>query len=241
MKVGWLNDDPGYVGGAELTMAEFEKAAPDGVEIVHCTPGKVKKGLDRYVVGNHLTFSADDRANLTGKTVRYYHDIRRQTVAPDVAICCSPLQARFMGLIDAQHIPPALDLHRFSGAKGKRDGTLALGAWHNTGKGQQLLSEWAAENGPVDVYGDGPFVPRGYDLTPKGVVAPKDVPKLLQRYKRLVHLPTDLEPFGRAVVEAWASKLELIVNRNVGATYWITERPDALKTAGADFWEVVCA
>ena len=36
MRVGWIADDPGYVGGAELTQAEFRAAAPEGVEVVDC-------------------------------------------------------------------------------------------------------------------------------------------------------------------------------------------------------------
>ena len=39
MRVGWLHDDPGYVGGAELTMREFRDAAPKGVRVVDCPPG----------------------------------------------------------------------------------------------------------------------------------------------------------------------------------------------------------
>jgi hypothetical protein len=40
-------------------------------------------------------------------------------------------------------------------------------------------------------------------------------------------------------VEAWAAGLELVVNRLVGARYWITDNPDGLETAAEDFWKVV--
>ena len=50
--------------------------------------------------------------------------------------------------------------------------------------------------------------------------------------ERFVFLPTHPEPFGRAVVEAWAAGCELIVNRNVGALHWL-EHPDALERAAA--------
>ena len=63
-------------------------------------------------------------------------------------------------------------------------------------------------------------------------------PEILGRYERFVFLPTTVEPFGRAVVEAWAAGCELIVNRNVGALHWL-ENPAGLRTAAADFWSLV--
>ena len=71
----------------------------------------------------------------------------------------------------------------------------------------------------------------------KGAAA--DVPATLAQYETFVFLPTALEPFGRAVVEAWAAGLELVVNRNVGAIYWIENDPGALDSAAADFWTLV--
>ena len=41
-----------------------------------------------------------------------------------------------------------------------------------------------------------------------------------------------LEPFGRVVAEAWAAGLEIVTNDLVGAKYWITEKPEAIETAG---------
>ena len=49
--------------------------------------------------------------------------------------------------------------------------------------------------------------------------------------ERFVFLPTTVEPFGRAVVEAWAAGCELIVNRNVGALHWL-ENPDGARDRG---------
>jgi hypothetical protein len=49
MRIGWLADSGGIVGGAELTTAEFRAAAPDGVEIVDCPHGAIITGLDAYV------------------------------------------------------------------------------------------------------------------------------------------------------------------------------------------------
>jgi len=75
-------------------------------------------------------------------------------------------------------------------------------------------------------------------IVAKGPVPQQFVPEILWRYERFVFLPTTVEPFGRAVVEAWAAGCELIVNRNVGALHWI-ESPDGLQSASADFWRLV--
>jgi glycosyltransferase involved in cell wall biosynthesis len=65
------------------------------------------------------------------------------------------------------------------------------------------------------------------------------MPALMARYKTLVFLPTVIEPFGRVVAEAYASGLEIVTNRLVGALYWIQENPDAINTSAQDFWKVV--
>jgi hypothetical protein len=64
-RVGWLADKAGYVGGAELTTAEFRAAAPEGVEIVDCPPGAVVKGCDRYVIQNCVLYTPKDLDRLT--------------------------------------------------------------------------------------------------------------------------------------------------------------------------------
>lgn len=246
MRVGWLADSPGYVGGAEMTEAEFRAAAPEGVEIVDCPAGAVVPGLDRYVIHNCVHYTAADLEPI-GKAsrFRYLHDtwpagdpaLRRELLDTATLIFCSPLQQDFYGRAGAR-IPPAIDLGRFrSGANGRpRQGNVCIGRFAY-GKGQVQLAEWAAANGRVDVYGDA--YPSGPWAVAMGAVPYHEVPATLRRYERFVFLPTSLEPFGRAVVEAWAAGCELVVNENVGALHWIREEPEALKTAGEDFWSVI--
>lgn len=234
MRVGWLHDDPGYLGGAELTMREFAAAAPDDVELVPCPAGDVLQGLDCYVVGNCMTYSRLP----DGPIVRYHHDLARAPVDAGLEarhIFCSPLQRERMGL-DGPCIPPALDLERFGryASENHRKGAVCVGRMAY-GKGLELLAEYPE---PVDVYSSVPVASEG-NARYKG--ATDDVAKTLSAYQRFVFLPTAIEPFGRAVVEAWAAGLELVVNRNVGALYWIRENPAGLDTAASDFWETVCS
>jgi hypothetical protein len=246
-RVGWLHDQGGVIGGAELTQAELAAAAPDGVQIVECPPGGVAD-CDLYVIHNCVTYDAKDIIRTTNvPAFKYWNDVgswldpkvRELLDTHATPICCSPLQAEYMGLTGAALIPPALDLSRFETAatsvNGDRAGIVSVGSWRNVGKGARRVLEWSAVNGKkVDFYGSGPFAPPG-----SRPVLYVSLPRLLVRYQTLVYLPMVIEPFGRVVAEAWAAGLELVVNELVGAIHWITEEPDAIRTAGRDFWRTV--
>lgn len=135
-------------------------------------------------------------------------------------------------------IPPPVDLERFEEAasrvNGNRKGNVCAGSWRNHGKAPLKAAEWAVSRGGVDFYGGGPLAP------PRSSEVPYErMPDLLARYERFVFLPSVLEPFGRTVAEAWAAGCEIVTNRLVGAAYWLEENPDAIRTAGEDFWRVV--
>lgn len=249
MRVGWLHDGgnaDGTQGGAELTQAEFRAAAPKGVEVVDCPSGGVVAGLDRYVAHNVVFYSVDDLRAAGGKLLKYWHDVGPH-IRPDVAeelrerarhICCSPIQRDHLGLT-AELIPPAVDLERFRAARSQngvvRSGIVALGPWMNHGKNPRPIIEWSLGE-QVDFYGEGPLAPPGARPVPYD-----ELPALLARYETFVHLPLVIEPFGRGVVEAWATGCRVVTNRLVGARYWIEERPESLDTAAADFWKLVTA
>jgi hypothetical protein len=246
-RVGWLADSGGIVGGAELTTAEFRAAVPDGVEIVDCPHGAVIEGLDRYVIQNCVMYERDELECIAGEHItKFWHD-----VGPHVQvgvhdwlatnanpICCSPLQADFMGLEGVPYIPPPVDLSRFEEAaarqNGNRKGSVSVGSWRNYGKAPHRVAEWGAQNGGVDFYGGGMFAPGASREIPY-----ESMPELLASYERFVFLPSVLEPFGRVVAEAWAAGCEIVTNDLVGAKWWITKRPEAIETAAEDFWRVV--
>lgn len=240
MRIGWLQDDPGYVGGAELTANDLRAAAPDDVEIVTCDPGRVEDHLDLYIVHNCMFYDElVDRP--VGKVVRFIHDDRGPgPIDGDTRIFYSPLQRKFSGL-DGHLCPAPLDAERFKPTRQinrHRKGAVHIGTFGHPGKGQEFLEEWAIENGGLTVYGHGPFPPSGPAIDFKGPIEHKDVPNALWNHATFVHLPRDLEAYGRGVVEAWAAGCELVVNRNVGALYWIQEDPEAIATAAETFWEV---
>lgn len=252
MKVGWLADRSPYMGGAEMTAAEFRVAAPEGVTIWDCPPGKVIPRLDRYVIHNCVSYSPEDLT--VEPAFKYWHDVgphisqeQHEALAPAEFICTSPLQAEHMGfvvdvggpkgLVTCEFIPPGVNLEPFRKAAEnapERLGAVAVGPWMNPAKNPQRAAEWAEGNGGIDFYGDGPFAPLGAEP-----VDHEDLPEILARYKHFVHLPSEIEPFGRSTVEAHAAGCELVLNRNVGARYWLEEAPEKLESAAQDFWELV--
>ena len=247
MRVGWLADQAAYVGGAELTQAEFRAAAPGDVEIVDCPPGHVDRRCDRYAIHNCITYELADLMAIKGRPAfRYWNDVG-SWYQPQVRafldehatpICCSPLQQDYMGFVEARLIPPPVPLDRFEQAaarsNGHRAGTVSVGSWRNLGKAPHRAQAWAAENGGVNFYGPGAFAPEG-----SKEIAYQNMPALLATYQRFVFLPMVIEPFGRTVVEAWAAGCELVINGLVGARYWIEQKPDRLRSAAGDYWELV--
>lgn len=189
--------------------------------------------------------------------------LRQQLLDQATLIFTSPLHRQlFLSHIPdwavVELVPPALPLHLFAEAALNRDvevtafqdaeprkmnprqGTCWLGSMNNPGKGVGLVTEWAERNGPVDFYGQGAYAPIETEkVRVKGPVAYADAPTTLARYERFIFLPTHTEPFGRGVVEAWAAGCDLVLNGNVGARHWVEENPEALETAGEDFWSIV--
>jgi hypothetical protein len=248
MRVGWLFDRAAYVGGAELTMTEFAAAKPDDVELVDCPHGSVDPDCDRYVLHNCVTYTPDEiRTAIQKPTFKYWNDVgpwideevRKLLDEATTQICCSPLQAEYMGLDVALLIPPPVPLDEFRAAaehvNGDRRGAVCVGSWRNHGKGAHNVARWAAENNTtVEYYGAGPFAPPGAQR-----VEYADMPDLLAQHEVFVHLPDVIEPFGRCIAEAWAAGCTIVTNELVGAKWYITENPEAMDTAAATFWDAV--
>jgi hypothetical protein len=245
-RVAWLADSVnGNRGGAELSVAEFAAAAPVGVEVVEVGADHLDlaAGCDRAVLHNVVSYPENTlRSLLPMRVTKFWHDTgphMSPRLSQDIYehanhIFCSPLQAAYMGFPDATCVPPALDLDPFRQAAenaGERRGSVTVGAWMNWGKSPERCREVAPD---IDYYGWGPCSPAG-----TVAVEYEDVPELLARYRTFVHLPSVLEPFGRAVVEAWAAGCRVVVKNYVGARHWIDEAPDKLESAGEDFWRVV--
>lgn len=247
MRIAWLADRPSYIGGAELTQADFKAAAPEGIEVIDCQPDEVDPTVDAAIVHNCTHYSARDFDHLRGVPVTWYHHDLSPFIDPDVRawldkrarhIFCSPMQRDRYGA-EGECIPPPIDADRFKPNRQTtrhRKGTCSVAQWRNPGKGARAVIEWAADNGEVDVYGGGQFAPTGAGLDYKGPVDPDKVENVLWKYERMVFLPTEIEPFCRTVAEAHFAGCAVVTNGLVGARYWLEEQPDAMQTAREDFW-----
>lgn len=258
MKVAWLADKHDGIGGAELTEGEFARAAPEGVEVVQVAPDALEKieGCEVAVVHNCVNYPGETVHYLPAakRVIRYHHDLAKHDDpllrdwlnAGAGHLFCSPLQRKHHE-VDGECIPPALDLQRFRVNRqqkrhGTREGNCSVATWLGPGKGAALLAEAVAQFGEIDCYGEGPFKPRGAPgINDCGEVSYDDLPSLLWRYERFIYLPMVIEPFGRAIIEAWLAGCELVINGLVGGRYWIEEAPEKLETAAEDFWEFVLA
>ena len=259
MRVAWLQDKSGNTdgtgeGGAEFTARELEQGAPDGVEVVYVPPDELEKVRDCDVVCVHNSTqypSKTIKAVRDKRVVRYWNDVaphgdgalKRWLVRRAQNVFLSPLHYRrfpwLNGEIEHWLIPPPVDLRPFREAAervGDRSGSVSVSAWRGWGKSPARTIDWAQTNGvALDFYGSGPLAPRGSEHVPYD-----RLPDLLARYERFVYLPAAVEPFCRLVAEAWAAGCELVVNKLVGATYWIENEPEKIETAADDYWKLVC-
>lgn len=257
MRVAWLQDagnlDGTGEGGAEFTARELLKAAPDGVEVVRVLANELDRIADTDVVCMHncAQYPGETVGWLRDKrVVRYWNDIApngdrtltRWLVANAENIFISPLHyQRFpwrRGEVAHHLIPPPVDLAPFREAAERsngRKGAVSVAAWRGWGKSPTRTIQWADRTDTdITFFGGGPLAPPGSEEVPYD-----HLPDILARYETFVYLPSAIEPFCRTVAEAWAAGCKLVVNKLVGATHWIEERPEAIETAADDYWRIV--
>jgi hypothetical protein len=251
MRVGFLYDFLGVPGGAELNLHAYQHAAPAGVEVVDCPPGRPLPDCDVYVVSNCLMYHAWITDAFKGKrVVKVVNDVwaladerlRAWLLDNAVPVLVSPylyevVPWRFKQ--EPRYVPSVIDLARFRAAANgtARSGAVWLGRAFAS-KGLDEARAWALQNGmDIDFYGDGPDKPADW----KGVVSQAELPQTLARYDWFVFLPREPDPCPRTVIEAWAAGCKLALNGMQGASWWIENDPDALENAAARFWEVVLA
>jgi glycosyltransferase involved in cell wall biosynthesis len=258
MIIGWLMDDPGYQGGAELDAEMLIAHAPSDVAVVRIPPdAPFADFCDGYVVGNCVQYRAGHIQLLEHKPVikRIYDlwphgstELKQWLLAhASLVIPVSPmlLEINRLGAIAApiECIPCAVELDAFEApaAKGlRREGNVWIGRLY-AGKGVLALARWAENRRTeVDVYGFGPHeaLVTGR-LHYRGEIAPEQVADVLARYKTFVFLPTERDACPRSVIEAWAAGCELVVNNNVGTLWWLKHDPAALRQVCGCFWNAV--
>jgi len=244
MKLGWIHEQAQYLGGAEMNRKFIREAKPDWVEITNDDP-------DAWVVFNITPYKADLIDKIKDKPVIKYVPDRWPQGDPQLRswfmrnsrlmILVSPLLLDWLPEQPQCPIgfaPSGVDIEKFRRAQQlEREGAVWLGRmW--AGKGLENARAWEEQTGEsLDYYGFGPLNSEIENY--KGEVAPEDVPAILGRYQKFVHLPNEPDACPRTVIEAWAAGCQLVVNRNVGTVWWLKNEKDALEHATERFWHLV--
>jgi glycosyltransferase involved in cell wall biosynthesis len=257
VKIGWLADNPGFIGGTEVSSSILLSHIPEDFEVVYCPPNKRPPKVDIYVVQNCTQYDQRWIEELILKpVVKSVRDpyfggdavLRNWFLkCADLLIFNSPLQfEEFHYQVRAKHvfIPPPVEVDKFKACalpKEQRHGNLFVGRVGPT-KGAHLAIDWAlCNNQPLDLVG---YVEMNYGRLPKSInflgnVDYEHMPEIMGKYERLVFFPQWIESFGRVVAEAWAAGCDLLTNENIGALWWIEHNPGAIQNGAALYWEAV--
>lgn len=255
--LGWLADaETDVIGGAELCVRRLEATRPEDVEIVRCPPGHVVEGLDGYAIHNCTTYRFRDVEPILNRPVvkvvyeQWPHGdplLRRELLNRSaVALFLSPPhleQFPYPVGCPVRLMPTIVDLSSFAAfpRPQERRGTIWLAQMTSAHKGVEEAVAWAEEHGEVvDFYGGGPMRPApGKYVRDRGQIPWEQVPVVMAEHQRFLFLPRSLDTCSRTIFEARAAGLELVVNENCGAMWWIRNRPDLIEQGHRIFWDTV--
>lgn len=262
VKIGWLADQVGIVGGAEISGDMLTNAAPGWAEIVFCPCNRrPPDDIDLWVLQNSITYDIRWTEPLsTAPIVKHFRDgwhpgdpVFRRWVLDHVSLQI------FSSRLAIEHtpwpcdapvrfVPPPVDLDAFRrGAlpPDERRGNIFVGRVDYL-KGAHRAVDWALRNDErVDFYGTWGLpwstMPEqaGTWHGPEPYTA---LPQIYGAAKRFVFLPSGVESFSRTTVEAWAAGCDLVIDESkIGALEWIDERPEDLEMDRAifAFWEAI--
>ncbi len=225
----WLNDYKIF-GGSESTQKRLLDIAPDKIDFL--TPTTFWTGYDLYILNNFRGFAREQLEYvLTRQFVMYWHDILYEDAELIQALCrgakanifLSPLhfqqfQQKFGIIVGRAFVIPPLFDDKLPTNEETRGGICWYGSiWPHKGIENCLL--YARKNKIViDFYGNGhPLIIEQLKASKyanyKGL-ASKDI---LAKYKYFIHMPEEIEAFGRAAFEAYLAGCYILHNNKVGA------------------------
>jgi hypothetical protein len=258
--IGWLADKPPFVGGTEISSKILLDAIPDWAEVIQCPPDRRPPQVDAFVIQNCLSYTDRWISELEKKPVikqmrdrwHWGYPVLRRWLLDEsqVLIFSSPSHLEhFPYKIGTRWelVPPPIDIKRFMQAaesSASRYGNIWTGRIHPA-KGTGPAIDWAIQNSEcLDFYGyfgydNGlPFNIPGFAYY-RGKYTQDELPDLLARYERFVFMPLEPESFSRTTVEAWAAGCEMVLDGEIGALWWIENRPGDIERGAELFWEVV--
>jgi glycosyltransferase involved in cell wall biosynthesis len=261
VKLGWLHDDLGIVGGSELSGQALLQNRPADVEIVLCHPGfRPPADIDAFMLQNCATYtSLWIEALETRPVIKHFRDpwhygdimLRRWVLGhakhllfnSQLAVDTSPWY------IDRPYslVPPPVDLDLFRQARlplDARQGNIFVGRVSPV-KGAHIAIDWALRHAePLDLYGTVELPTSGLpdNIRFHGAIPYAYLPGIYGAARRFVFFPGAVESYSRTTVEAWAAGCELLLDsEKIGAVEWLQEAPQAIEFEAAitAFWEIV--
>ena len=260
VKIGWLKDNPGFIGGAEVSWSILMQNAPNWVKLIYCPPNKRPPDVDLFIVQNNVQYDKRWIEELSLKPV--IKQIRDPWAVGDSVLRRWLLDNSELLIFNSQPhidyfgfnftrpfaiIPPPIDLATYQEAAlpvNEREGNIFVGRVGPT-KGAHLAIDWALQTGErLDLYGQN--FGHSYGALPDniqfhGFVHHARMPYIMGKAKRLLLFPMWIESFGRVVAEAWAAGCGLLVEpiERVGAMWWIEQQQDDIGNGVAMFWDAV--
>lgn len=267
VRIGWLQQDIGIMGGAEMSCQALINGKPEWAEIIFCPHNRrPPDDIDCFVIQNSTNYTEAWIEELARRPViRHVRDpwlvgnsVLKRWLWENAAlmIFSSPTQFEWMDYEKAgakvKFIPVPVDLEPFIKARdafdGEREGAVCVGRF-DIYKGAASMIDWSLANKiPLTIIGDASWSGNGkaFGKLPDtirfaGHVPYEQVPELLAQAKYYVAMPMWVEAFGRSVAEAWAAGCELVLRGRVGAQYWIENYPDelGLEKPVKAFWDAV--
>ena len=260
VKVGWLADNLGIIGGAEISDAIFIEQAPEDVEVVRCPPDRrPSTDIDIFVLGNCITYGEQwIEALETKPVVMHIHDlwpygspILRRWILDEARLVLfnSPKQwdmFRYRVNVPKAYIHVPVDVEGIKRAveeyDGRREGIIWLGRVE-AGKGVQYAVDWALINDKrIDFYGLVNDARARRSIVPPcrycGQIAHSDVLGLLAQYDMFWYAPVLGDLYCRSVVEAQAAGLKMMLSGDTHAL-WGWMNLNASANAPECFWTLV--
>ncbi len=259
MKIGWMQDRVGFVGGTEISCETLIKNAPDWIDEIHlCEANKRPPEVDLFIIQRGVSY--DSRwIEVLQDTPFVLHLRDPWTVGDPVfkrwaldnaktIIFNSPNAIKyFVFPVDQEKIalvPPPVDVAKFKAAsQEERRGNIFVGRVGPT-KGAHIAVDYAIRTGEqMDFYGQNSGLyeyenlPR--NITFHGFTDYNKLPQIMGKAKTFHLYPMWVETYGRVVVEAWAAGCDLMVEGNVGALWWIEHQPDLIPHGIKIFWDTI--
>lgn len=254
LKVGWVVDNiPPFTRGRQFSIKNFRDAAPPNVEIIDINPERPQE-CDIYAVHsvqipqNLPRFS---KKRVGGKfkskqVVMYAHQLVVNDLGANYVIFQSPLHAEWSVFGKKIILPPPLVESDFivdEPFAGQKFDAMWVGNF-DVEEGVDITVRWSEVN-HINTNYFGSNMPKNAESTNthfRGWVQHEQMPSIYAQHNKMVFLPRNPQPFGRAIAEAYLAGLELVVSGKIGAESFNNPLDEVFKSclSSADaYWNIL--